>query len=242
MSRAGRPRKPGPRKPSGDRRFVPDPGTPELRAQRVRALSPYTAVEIDTQITTGQITPEEGIAKLAAHIMASDRRGSYTLGTLFARGLVDRQQHYAGNRYHGLFVRAVRGVGIPSVLGALLGGRRGPANGPELEPSAAMAGEFAKQVANPAAVTRQAYLDARAALETAGRRVPMAVDHVVIYDEPTSSAVVFHLMCRGLNALWRHFEARGATVVMVDTGHGGAAEEPDLEPLCGDQFRRAVWK
>lgn len=189
-NRPGRPSKPGDRKPSGDLRFIPDRGSPLMLLRRVELVDSKFA-------RLPQEGDDEFAQRISKHQDAHDKRVGYPLGIMLIKRQITSEEHYAGRRYMGLFVRAVRGVGVQSVLANFIGAG-----------SLAFANVARDQIANDdvGAEIRRAYLEAREALERAGRRATYAVDDVAIYELPR-----FHLsrmgeLKRGLSRLAEHFD------------------------------------
>lgn len=185
MARAGRPRKQGDRKPSGDlrRRFEVDHGSPGLLMHRTLAISPHLA----------GLDPDE----LARNGAARDRRAAYPLGILYARRVITGPMHYAGGRYAGLFCRTVRGISLPSIMADLVG--RGAVRAVNSETP-----RDGVDTAKAAADARAAYLACRRILEAAA--CAPSVDHVAVYQLWPADSQLARLL-RGLDLLRRHFEA-----------------------------------
>lgn len=80
----GRPRLPGPRKPSGDLRPRRDLGTAETIAHRIAIAGP-----------------------------GNEPLAHYPLGVALARGLIDQQLHDAGLRYRRSYLLACDGAAVP---------------------------------------------------------------------------------------------------------------------------------
>lgn len=179
--RPGRPPKAGPRKPCGRLRFVSDGGSEHLLAHRALAINPALV--------------GHAVEELARNGAALDRRASYPLGALYARHFITGAQHYAGCRYMALFVRAVRGVGVPSVLANLVG------HGSIATTS------FVEHAEERAAEIQGDYRSARVALERSGRRSTIAVDNVAVYQHEIIQRNLVNLRV-GLDALWGHFDAK----------------------------------
>lgn len=189
MAQAGRKKKSGDRFPSGRLRFETDKGSPELLAHRAVAVTPTIAWSNAAEL-----------AEIAKRPVCEDRRSSYPLGILYIRGEITSGQHYAGRRYMALFVKAVRGVGIPSVLADLAG--KGSL-------SAVSVGAILESDAYKAATdNRKAYLAAREALEASGRRCAAAVDRWAVFEEglPPVAMMGLGTLTRGLETLRVHFE------------------------------------
>jgi hypothetical protein len=147
----------------------------------------------DRAARRGVETLDDTLRRAARDKSSTDRRASYPLGVMLARHMVTSAQHYAGRRYQGLFIRAVRGIGIASVLARFTG--------------AGSIGAAVHQIVGvdqAAAETDmwRAYLAARAALHAAGDAARRAVDHVAVYE---AGAVEIDALRRGLDALARHF-------------------------------------
>lgn len=177
----GRPRKAGARHPSGDLRFIPDQGSAGLLVHRALDINPHLI----------GLNVEEVLKRGAC----KDSRAAYPLGILYARHIVTGQQHYAGRRYAGLFVRAVRGISVPSILGDLIGkGALGSAH------------TFNETVAKDAAEIRDAYLEAREILDKAGDPAATAVDDVAVYEIWPGRDQQVKSLRLGLNVLHAHFE------------------------------------
>lgn len=195
MSKRGRPRKSGPRKPSGGLRFVPDAGTAELAAHRAAGVG-CQADQIDT----------------------SDPRLSYPLGILFVQRRINGPQHYAGRRYLGLFVRAVRGVGIPSVLGNMVS-------------SGATIGPKVQEYADDEAKIRSQYLDAREALDAIGGKAAATVDNVAIHEVRALGSNNLIWLVKGLNGLHAHFLAHDDAELALNPGMAQQACGGCLRPF-----------
>lgn len=195
--RAGRPRKAGKRKPCGRLQTQDDTGTPELLAHRTIAIHPeFGAKMLDSA------RYEENIAQLANHKSATDRRAAYPLGVFFAQHHVTSEQHYAGRRYLGLFVRAVcQPLSVPSVLGKMV------ANAPGTVPGMSRTDD---EIAKAAVEARQSYLDCRTVLKALGRGVSATVDGVVVYEEHRYRPDQLVMLRKGLDALYAHFEKADA--------------------------------
>ena len=179
MARRGRPRKAGKRKPSGDLKFTPDSGSPHLLAHRVLDVLPHLA--------------GSKIDKLLDHDVAQDKRSAYPLGILLLQGKITPAHHYAGRRYAGLFVRAIRGVGMPSCLANLIGSGGVDQPMPAHEPENDAAEEI-----------HIAYKAARRVLQRVGQRIAEAIDNVAVYETKQASESL-PLIVRGLEDLKRHF-------------------------------------
>jgi hypothetical protein len=189
MARVGRKKKPGDRFPSGKLRFETDRGSPELLAHRAVAVHPHLAWSNDDERD-----------ELAKRPICEDKRSSYPLGILLLRHEITSGQHYAGRRYMALFVKAVRGVGIPSVLADLAG--KGSLSA--MNVTAIMESEAVKVATDH----RKAYLGAREALDASGRRSAAAVDRWAVFEEglPPMAMVQLSALSRGLETLRVHFE------------------------------------
>lgn len=209
MSRksAGRPRKAGPRKPSGDLRPVNDLGTLQLAIHRANALSPLAAAKCLAEMDIAQIQSQAagndhearlasiqmGKALEALHSVANDRRASSTLGLLYARKMITGAQHYAGGKYANLYIHAVRRVHVRGVLGNLVGGGLGAISSDDPE---------------KAAETRLDYLAARRELNKCGIATASMVDSVCVFDQLPIMRRLDDLRM-GLEVLREHFERWG---------------------------------
>jgi hypothetical protein len=209
MSRksAGRPKKAGPRKPSGDLRPVNDLGTLELSVHRATALDPVSAARCLAEIDIAemqsrcaandhemrQATAQMGKALESLHSAANDRRASSTLGLIYARKWITGAQHYAGGKYANLYIHAVRRVHVRGVLGNLVGGGLGAISSDDPE---------------RAAETRVDYLAARKALNRCGIATAGIVDSVCVFDQLPSLRRLDDLRM-GLEVLREHFELVG---------------------------------
>jgi hypothetical protein len=185
----GRKRKAGDRYPSGRLRFEADPGSPQLLVHRLQAVVPSVAWPEDADLES-----------IARRRQGQDKRSAYPLGILLLRGEITSSEHYAGCRYMALFVRAVRGIGVPSILADLAG--RGSVTSFRV---------FSETVAPKAAETRREYLRARQALEDRGRygnhHVAAVVDRWAVFEEglpPMAMRQLLALRC-GLGVLADHF-------------------------------------
>ncbi len=160
--------------------MVTDQGSDMALIRRAIALEPKLA----------ELKDEEILKRKACQ----DRRGSYPLGILFYQGQVSSGQHYAGRRYMGLFVRAVRGVGVASVLANMVGeGMILPSPEPVQD----------------AAEVRTAYLAARRALRRSGHMSAFLVDRVAVYEDVRPDLIreaVLRTLHVGLDALKAHFD------------------------------------
>lgn len=172
------------RYPCGKRKTQPaanDNGTPELQQQRERL--------------TGR--------------SSTDRRASYPLGVLYARGRIWKGDHYAGRRYAALFATAVRNpLVMPSLLADLVG--RGGLR-PIYDCGESDAG----------ALARADYLAAREVLDRRGLHIAQAVDDLCVYEIAPRSEKRLAMAQDGLDALYRHFEE-------VDAAR--AKDRPATEP------------
>jgi len=127
--------------------------------------------------------------------MGRDKRLSYPLGVMFARGEVTSRQHYVGRRYAAQFVAGVRPLTVPSILADLVG--RGALQGYRPDQSGTSRPQLEID-----------YRSAREALGGAGLRCVRVVDQIVVYEE--GSAITgtpkFRLLSDGLAALDAHYE------------------------------------
>lgn len=224
-TRAGRKRKDCDRKPSGKPRYAETDYGPAYGAmQRLAKTSPSAAIDALQSLTElGRLTgrnfddlPKEEQADIRRRLRAaddearalakrkSDKRASYPLGILYAKGLISGQSHYAGRRYAALFVAAVRSVGVPSILADLVG--RG-----------AVSFYRGDALASPQQLQRLADLEidyrrAREAITAEGIRVVRIVDEVVVYEEgqPVGGTPRLRMLETGLRALAARFEIMDA--------------------------------
>ena len=176
--RAGRPRKSGPRKPSGDLKAMPDYGTQELSMHRIAAVG-------DTAVTGRDI--------------ARDQRSSYPLGVLLLQGAINAKQHYAGRRYFRLYHLVCGGANVRSCLGSLVSGSSGRA--PTEPEGASLDMELAEFRAAQASVIATGYgtlaiVDRVAVFNETPRddnldRLKIGLDHLYIHfhgDDPAFEA------------------------------------------------------
>ena len=126
----------------------------------------------------------------------NQRYAAYPLGVLYARRLLLSGDHYAGQRYAALFVRAVHPRSIPSVLGTLVAGF-GFGSAMTL-----LDGDASER----AAEQRSDYLSAHAALTNCGRACTIAVEDLVLYDHAPLTKLQLKRIHTGLDALHQHFE------------------------------------
>lgn len=189
-NRPGRPSKPGDRKPSGDLRFIPDRGSPLMLLRRVELVDSKFA-------RLPQEGDDEFAQRISKHQDAHDKRAGYPLGIMLIKRQITSQEHYAGRRYMGLFVRAVRGVGIQGVLANFIG-----------VGSLSFQNVVRDQIANDelGAEIRTAYLEARRALARSGKSSVTAVDDVAVYELPAFHPTRMGYLHTGLTALAEHFE------------------------------------
>ncbi len=169
MAKRGPKAKSGARYPSGDLRPVNDGPTPELVEHR-RAL----------------VGGDE----------KKQRYASYPLGVLYARRLLLSGDHYAGQRYAALFMRAVHPLTLPSVLGNLIAG------GGIILAMVALDGANEEKGAED----RSDYLAARKALGRSGAAEAMAVDDLVLYNHAPRTQKRLDQIRHGLDALHTHFD------------------------------------
>ena len=127
----------------------------------------------------------------------AQRYAAYPLGVLYARRLVLSGDHYAGQRYAALFVRATHPRSTPSVLGILVAGYASPS---ERDPK-------------KAAEERSDYRAAHDALARCGTASVIAVEDLVLYDhgpalytDAPAQTPRLKKICEGLHALHQHFE------------------------------------
>jgi hypothetical protein len=212
MSKRGRPRKAGLRKPCGRLAVANDTGTDELLMHRAWSVSVLNANEQYAAIKAGELalsaansTHEENVALKLVNgsrrrlwEMASDRRLSDAGGILRANNHITGGQHYALNRYASLYQQAVKRFTLPSTLGNMVGtgGIRGSVE------------HDTQDIEERNAETRQAYLAARKILDKQGREVSAVVDNVAVFDIIPTMAQLPDLR-RGLEALREHFEEVG---------------------------------
>lgn len=166
MAKRGRPSKAGARFASGDLRPAVDRGTDEVRQKRIALVG-------DDR----------------------DKRASYPLGVLYARGLILSGDHYAGRRYAMLFFRAVQPIIAPSILGNLVAGG-----------NLAAAMILVDDTVDHGAEARADYLDAREALGRRGASVAAAVDDVVIYEHEPRTTRRLEAIRDGLDTLKQFFD------------------------------------
>jgi hypothetical protein len=124
-----------------------------------------------------------------------DKRLSYPLGVLFARGEIQPRHHYVGRRYAAAFVAAIRPLTVPSILADLVG--RGAVQFYRPDRSGTARAEL-----------EVAYRQAHDELASAGLRALRTVEDVAIYEE--GSAVPgtprFRALIDGLDRLDRHYD------------------------------------
>lgn len=196
----GRPRMEGDRTPGGRLRPTTDLGTVEMQCQRAIALMPELEGKTTAQIVSQ--TMRVGAKDVALY---SDRRASYPLGILAARGIVTGAMHFAGKKYLGLFVRATERTSGASVKSALASFDRGSSSGrvytkpPE--------GFLYAPGEDPAEIAEHAYRAARRELFHRGQLCLSTVDNVVLHEHALQSEPLIRVLKIGLTILHEHFQA-----------------------------------
>jgi hypothetical protein len=167
----------------------------------LNALTEYAVLEGMRDLDRGEANRHKELERqlLVLPRQCRDKRASYPLGVLFARGVVQSADHYAGRRYAALFVAAVRPLGVPSILADIVG--RGAVSSWR---DATVSGQQLVR----AWEMETAYRRARQELDREGIRVVRVVDEVVVYEEgmPAAGSPRLRWLLTGLRALGAHFE------------------------------------